>query len=67
MGQMRVVGEIPMAEYVKKASEMSCASCPMRAKAEANPKSFMARLWKFHTKFCPGWKAYQKALAAEQK
>ena len=51
----------------QKASEMSCASCPMRAKAEANPKSFMSRLWKFHTKFCPGWKAYQKALVAEQQ
>ena len=50
-----------------KASEMSCASCEFRAKAEANPKSFLARLWRFHTKFCPGWKAYQRALAAEGK
>ncbi len=49
----------------KKAAEMACATCPMRAKAEANPRTFLARLWRFHTKFCPGWKAYQKALAAE--
>ena len=49
-----------------KASEMGCATCALRANAESNPKSFKARLWKFHTKFCPGWKAYQKALAAEQ-
>jgi hypothetical protein len=53
-------------EMEKKASEMGCATCELRARAEAKPKSFVARLWKFHTKFCPGWKAYQKALAAEQ-
>ncbi|MBN2470128.1 MAG: hypothetical protein JXN59_05320 [Anaerolineae bacterium] len=51
----------------QKASEMGCATCALRAKADANPKSFMARLWRFHTKFCPGWKAYQRALAAEGK
>ena len=50
-----------MAE-TKKAEEMSCANCPMRKKAEANPKSFFSRLWKWHTGWCPGWKAYQKAL-----
>ena len=47
----------------KNPEEMSCATCPMRKKAEANPKSFMSRLWKWHTGWCPGWKAYQKALA----
>jgi hypothetical protein len=26
----------------------------------------MARLWRWHTKWCPGWKAYQKALKAQQ-
>jgi len=41
-----------------------CETCPMRQKAEANPKSFMARLWKWHTTWCPGWKAYQKHLAS---
>lgn len=43
--------------------EISCATCGIRQKAEANPKSLMARLWKWHTSWCPGWKAYQKALA----
>jgi len=43
--------------------EMSCATCAIRKKAEANPKSIMARLWNWHTGWCPGWKAYQKALA----
>ena len=41
------------------ANTPKCGDCPMRMKAEANPKSFMARLWKWHTGWCPGWKAYQ--------
>lgn len=41
----------------------SCADCPMRKKAEANPKAFLSRLWKWHTTWCPGWKAYQASLA----
>ena len=43
-----------------------CETCPMRQKAEADPKSFMARLWKWHTGWCPGWKAYQKHLASQE-
>jgi hypothetical protein len=40
-----------------------CENCPMRKKAEANPKAFLSRLWKWHTGWCPGWKAYQASLA----
>ena len=43
--------------------DMNCANCPLRQKAEANPKAFLSRLWRWHTSWCPGWKAYQKALA----
>jgi len=42
-----------------------CETCPMRLKAEAKPKSFLARLWRWHTRWCPGWKAYQAHLAQE--
>ena len=42
-----------------------CETCPMRLKAEQNPKSFMARLWRWHTNWCPGWKAYQAHLAGQ--
>jgi hypothetical protein len=45
----------------------ACETCPMRKKAVANPKSFMARLWRWHTKWCPGWKAYQAHLAEQAK
>lgn len=41
----------------------ACANCEMRRKAEANPKAFLSRLWRWHTGFCPGWKAYQAHLA----
>jgi hypothetical protein len=48
-------------------SEHNCANCPLRQKSEANPKSLLARLWKWHTTWCPGWKAYQASLAAEEE
>jgi hypothetical protein len=44
-----------------------CETCPMRKKAEANPKTLMARLWRWHTGWCPGWKSYQAHLAAQPK
>jgi hypothetical protein len=43
-----------------------CETCAMRQKAEANPKSFMARLWKWHTGWCPGWRAYQAHLVSQK-
>lgn len=42
-----------------------CENCPMRKKAEANPKAFMSRLWRWHIGWCPGWKAYQAHLAQQ--
>ncbi|MBI5668220.1 MAG: hypothetical protein HZC41_09455 [Chloroflexi bacterium] len=49
----------------KPASEHPCAACQLRAQAEAHPKTWKARLWRFHTRFCPGWKSYQVALAKQ--
>lgn len=43
----------------------ACETCPRRVKAEANPKTLMARLWRWHTGWCPGWKAYQAHLASQ--
>ena len=42
--------------------ESKCADCALRKKAEARPNTFMAKLWRWHTKWCPGWKAYQREL-----
>ncbi len=43
-------------------AENNCDSCPMRAKYDVKPKSFVGRFWRWHIKFCPGWKAYMKSL-----
>jgi len=40
-----------------------CETCAWRKKAEENPRSFLSRLWRWHTGWCPGWKAYEKELA----
>jgi hypothetical protein len=56
-------GEMQMAENSK--SEFPCENCPMRKRAEANPKSLLAKIWRWHTGWCPGWKAYQKSLAEQ--
>lgn len=42
-----------------------CATCALRRRAEAKPQSLLARLWRWHTTWCPGWRAYQKELQAE--
>ncbi len=39
-----------------------CANCPIRAKYDKKPKSLIGRFWRFHIKFCPGWKQYIKSL-----
>jgi hypothetical protein len=58
----RIIEErVTMAEQ----QTFKCETCPIRQRAEANPKSFIAWLWRFHTKFCPGWKAYQRYLAEQ--
>lgn len=43
--------------------ESKCETCAMRLKAEKNPASLMSRIWRWHTKWCPGWKKYQADIA----
>ena len=45
--------------------ESSCHTCGLRARAEGKPGSLMARLWRWHTGWCPGWKAYIKELESK--
>ena len=45
--------------------EAQCETCPMRLRAQEKPKSLVARFWRWHTTWCPGWKAYQEELAAK--
>jgi hypothetical protein len=45
----------------------ACETCSTRKKAEANPKSFMARLWRRYTGWFPGLKAYQAHFTKQVK
>ena len=45
--------------------EFGCETCALRKKAEEKPKSLAGRFWRWHIKWCPGWKAYQKHLAEQ--
>ncbi|MBN1345654.1 MAG: hypothetical protein JXQ73_23380 [Phycisphaerae bacterium] len=42
-----------------------CQKCPLHAYADRKPNSIIARIWRWHTGWCPGWKGYQKALAEQ--
>lgn len=50
-----------------KSKNYPCADCVMRRKYETSPRSFFVRLWHWHTKFCPGWKAYFNSLSDSEK
>ncbi|MCD4769026.1 MAG: hypothetical protein K8R35_02520 [Bacteroidales bacterium] len=45
----------------------NCENCGFRAKYDNNPKSFLGRLWRWHTSWCPGWKAYIKSLSDDER
>jgi len=45
--------------------ESRCHNCPMRTRAEQKPRSLFARMWRWHTGWCPGWKAYVRELESK--
>jgi hypothetical protein len=47
------------------AIESKCQTCAMRARAAEKPRSFTARIWRWHIHWCPGWKAYLKELESK--
>jgi hypothetical protein len=48
-------------------TDVRCENCPIRRHAESKPNSIVARFWKWHTTWCPGWKAYQEILAERER
>jgi len=48
-------------------TQHSCENCSIRAKYDKSPKSLIGRFWRWHIKFCPGWKKYINSLNEEQK
>ena len=51
--------------YSKEESAMSsrCETCGMRLRAEKKPSGLLSWIWRWHTGWCPMWKAYQAELA----
>jgi len=47
------------------AMKSKCEKCKFRSYAERKPNSLLARLWRWHTGWCPGWKSYQRELAEQ--
>ena len=45
-------------------SKSQCANCPIRRQAQRKPQSIFARIHRWHSGWCPGWKAYQAQLHA---
>jgi hypothetical protein len=43
--------------------EQGCENCKLRKRAEEKPNSIISKIWRWHTGWCPGWKAYQNSLA----
>jgi hypothetical protein len=48
------------ADFMKK---HSCEECRWRRYAERKPQTLLAKIWRWHTTWCPGWKAYQRSLS----
>jgi len=48
-------------------ADHNCATCRFRARYDERPKSMVGRIWRWHTNFCPGWKAYMKSLPDDER
>jgi hypothetical protein len=46
---------------------MACDNCGFRAKYDKKPLPFLGRLWRWHAKWCPGWKRYMLSLPNEER
>lgn len=42
-----------------------CADCTIRCRGQAKPRSFFARIHRWHMKWWPGWRIYQAELRAK--
>ena len=49
------------------AEKHGCDDCAWRARYDRAPKSLLGRLWRWHARWCPGWKVYVASLPAEER
>ena len=45
----------------------SCNQCSIKAQHDTDPNSFLGRIWKWHIKYCPGWKKYITSLSTVER
>jgi len=45
----------------------NCEKCKFRGKYDADSKSFLGRIWKWHIGFCPGFNGYMKSLSEDDR
>jgi hypothetical protein len=45
----------------------NCETCSFRRRYDEKPGSFLGRIWRWHTGWCPGWRAYLKSLSEEER
>ena len=45
----------------------NCENCTWHAKYDKNPRSLLGRIWKWHIRWCPGWKAHLRSLPDDQR
>lgn len=49
------------------AGKHGCEDCAWRARYDRAPRSLLGRLWHWHARWCPGWKAYMASLPDAQR
>ncbi len=47
--------------------QSNCENCKLRKKYDSKPRSLAGRFWKWHIKFCPGWKSYLQSKSPEER
>lgn len=45
----------------------SCADCDIRKSYDKDPSSVLGRMWKWHIRYCPGWKGYLTSLPEKER
>jgi len=48
-------------------NDPNCPNCTFKARYDRNPKSLLGRIWRWHIKWCPGWKKYMESLPEDEK
>ncbi|HKK91236.1 MAG TPA: hypothetical protein VJ936_07540 [Desulfobacteraceae bacterium] len=44
-----------------------CQHCAFRSRFDNNPTSILGKFWRWHIKWCPGWKRYLASLPDEER